>query len=373
MRPIKENKGRNLRIQQESIQYIRDNRLEVTKNNQKTLVILNSFYFVVLIFYYISSLTVFKSWNVTTFYLIVVIIQAVMQVIVLIRYKNKVRSWEEVNIACSVFQLYAMFFVAIMSIVPVEMNQPAVYFAPIGMAFVASFVFTYQRALVLVTVEMGGYLVASFLTKSRDVFAIDACSTLLAFFMAYFLARIMYTQRIRENESRQRIKRMGRIDSLTGLYNKASTEFLCKGYMKSKPLQDCVVMILDFDNFKFVNDTYGHQAGDAILRSFGRILKREADEDHVAGRIGGDEFLMFLKDASPLEAEAMAVRILNKTRTLVAPDGTNPFSCSIGIAGKRVNKNNLQNQETYKELFARADQALYQVKENGKNNYMIQS
>ena len=48
MRPIKENKGRNLRIQQESIQYIRDNRLEVTKNNQKTLVILNSFYFVVL-------------------------------------------------------------------------------------------------------------------------------------------------------------------------------------------------------------------------------------------------------------------------------------------------------------------------------------
>ena len=140
MRPIKENKGRNLRIQQESIQYIRDNRLEVTKNNQKTLVILNSFYFVVLIFYYISSLTVFKSWNVTKFYLIVVIIQAVMQVIVLIRYKNKVRSWEEVNIACSVFQLYAMFFVAIMSIVPVEMNQPAVYFAPIGMAFVASFV-----------------------------------------------------------------------------------------------------------------------------------------------------------------------------------------------------------------------------------------
>lgn len=373
MRLIKSNKGRNLRIQQGSVQYIRDNRTEVTKNNQKTLVILNTFYFVVLIMYLISSMTVFKSWNVTSLYLTAVVIQAIMQIIVMVRYKNKVRSWEEVNVSCSIFQLYAMFFVAIMSIVPLELNQPAVYFAPIGMAFVASFVFTYQRALALVAVEMGGYVVASFILKERDVFVIDAFSSLLAFCMAYFLARIMYTQRIRENESRQRIRRMGMIDSLTGLYNKASTEFLCKGYMKSKPLQDCVVMILDFDNFKFVNDTYGHQAGDAILKSFGRILKREADEDHVAGRIGGDEFFIFLKDSSPLEAEAMAVRILNKTRTLVAPDGTNPFSCSIGMASKRINKNDLQSQESYKELFARADQALYQVKENGKNNYMIQS
>lgn len=360
-------------IQQGSIQYIRDNRVEVTKNNQKTLLLLNMFYSVVLVLYFIASMTIFKSWNVEKIYLTALLIQCVMQVLVLLRYKNKNRSWEEVNLSCSIFQMYAMFFVGIMSVVPLEMNQPAVYYAPIGMAFTASFIYTFRRALTLGVIEMGLYLIVAFILKTRDVFVIDACSTALALVMAYFLTQILYTQRIRENESRQHIKRMGMMDSLTALYNKSSTEFLCKSYMKSKPMQECVVMILDFDNFKFVNDTYGHQAGDTVLRSFGRILKSEADEEHIAGRIGGDEFFMLLKDSSVSEAEAVAVRILNKTRTLTAADGTHPFSCSIGMAAKKINKFDLQKQEDYKQLFARADQALYQVKENGKNNYMIQS
>lgn len=361
-------------VQDGSVRYLTDNKKEVTKTNQKTLVILNVFYMVVLAIYLGASLTVFRSWNVTPLYTIAVAVQAILLIIVLVRYHgNNKRGWSEVKLACSIFQLYAMLFVGIMSIVPVEMNQPAVYLAPIGMAMIACFIFEFYHSIVLLAVELGVYLVIAFIYKETGVFAVDCCSTLLAFMMGLFLAKILYTQRMRENETRQHIKRMGMIDSLTGLYNKASTEFLCKNYLHNKPKRPCAMMILDFDNFKFVNDTYGHQAGDAVLRSFGRILKGEAGDEHVAGRIGGDEFFLFLKDCGPQEAEAHAERILNKTRMITAKDGTRPFSCSIGIAIKGINEEDRSPSETYRSIFSRADEVLYQVKENGKNNYMIQS
>ena len=361
-------------VQEGSIRYLLDNKKEVTRANQKTLVILNIFYMVVLILYLGASLTVFKSWNVTTLYTVAAVVQAVLLVVVLLRYKTgRRREWEEVKLACSIFQMYAMIFVGIMSIVPVEMKQPAVYLAPIAMAMAACFIFEFYHGIILLAIELGTYLVMAFIYKDTGVFAVDCCSTLLAFMMGVFLAKILYTQRIRENETRQHFRRMGMVDSLTGLYNKASTEFLCKNYLHNKPNRPCAMMILDFDNFKFVNDTYGHQAGDAVLRSFGRILKSVAGDEHVAGRIGGDEFFLFLKDCGAIEAEAYAEKILNKTRMITAKDGTRPFSCSIGIAVKGINEESRSASETYRDIFSRADEVLYQVKENGKNNYMTQS
>ncbi len=365
--------GANEKIQKGSIRYIKDNRQDVTRYNQRNLVMLNGFYTVVLLTYLVASFTVFKEWNVTMMYEIAASVQVLVMLFVYIRYRTKHRTYKEVSTMCMAFQLYAMTFVGVMSIFPVKMNQPAVYFVPIAMGFVASFIFTFNQAITLAAIEMGVYVVFSFIYKKNNVFAIDACSCLLAFFMIYFLGRILYMQRANENESRQRIRRMGMMDSLTGLYNKASSEFLTKNFIKTKPQQTCVMMILDFDNFKFVNDTYGHQAGDVVLRSFGRILKHEAEDEHVAGRIGGDEFYLFLKDTSAAEAEVIAERILNRTRIIQATDGTRPFSCSIGISFRHVEEMNGKTEDIYKSLFSRADQVLYQVKENGKNNYMIES
>jgi diguanylate cyclase (GGDEF)-like protein len=139
--------------------------------------------------------------------------------------------------------------------------------------------------------------------------------------------------------------------------------------LKNQPRQQCVAIILDFDNFKYVNDNYGHQTGDAVLKSFGKILKHVAGDEHIAGRIGGDEFFLFLKNCGTEEATQVAQRVLTETRTLRAPDGSTPFSCSIGIAVKKRFGGGGQEPEKYAELFARADQALYIVKECGKNNY----
>lgn len=356
-------------LQKGSIQYINDNERQVCRNNQHSLVVLNFFYFIVIFSFLFASKSLFKDWNVDVFYETAVILQIPVMLFVFLRYRKTPRSVTEVNIVCTCFQLYAMLFAGIMCIFPVEMRQPAVYFAPIGLGFLVTFTFTFYQTVFLALFETVAFLIASFLLKDVDVFVVDACSLGLFFILALYSARMLYQHRIRENDARQKIRRMGMIDALTSVYNKASTEFLCKGYMNSHPQRSCVAMILDFDNFKFVNDTYGHQGGDVVLKSFGGILKSLAGEEHIAGRIGGDEFFLFLKNQGPAEAEEVARQVLERTHALCAPDGTQPFSCSIGIAVKSPYGEKENDPQNYKELFARADRALYYVKEHGKNNF----
>ena len=361
-------------MQQDSIIYIQDNKSVVTKANQNTLVLLNVFYFIVLVGYFVASLNVFSEWHVARFYAAALILHIFMLVFVLLRYGKTVRSYREVCSMCTVFQLYAMTFTGIMSIVPIEMNQPAVYFMPLTMAFVAAFVFSFYHSITLVFVELGAYTIASYLTKSSEIFVIDLFSCILGVFLSVLVAKILFSHRARENESRQQLRRTGMIDQLTSTYNKATTEFLCREYMREHPLLPCVMMILDFDNFKTVNDTYGHQAGDVVLRSFGRILKQAAGQDHIAGRIGGDEFFLLFKNCRIADVERKARDIQEETRRLRAPDGSQPFSCSIGIAvGPPQDSGEEYGTSAYDKMFARADRALYEVKKNGKNNYRIDS
>lgn len=143
------------RVQQESIDYIEENRSSVVKNNQKTLFALNIIYFVVVVGYLLASLTVFSEWQVTGVYARAVAVHLVVLPIIIIRYRKKTRSYKEVSIVCKVFQLYVMTFAGIMSIVPIEMNQPAVYYMPMAVAFVVAFTYTFYQALELVLFRDG--------------------------------------------------------------------------------------------------------------------------------------------------------------------------------------------------------------------------
>lgn len=124
-------------------------------------------------------------------------------------------------------------------------------------------------------------------------------------------------------------------------------------------------MVLGIDDFKRVNDTYGHQEGDRVLRRLGALLQQGFHEDDVIGRIGGDEFLVLMKDIDAYSARERAVEIVDKLARSLSSHPELRATCSAGLAIAP------EDSKDFDAVFARADQALYQAKQQGKNRLGI--
>ncbi|MBQ9973770.1 MAG: diguanylate cyclase [Oscillospiraceae bacterium] len=164
------------------------------------------------------------------------------------------------------------------------------------------------------------------------------------------------------------LKERAERDALTKLLNKASTQQLVTEYLNTRDAQELsALLLLDLDNFKTINDTYGHLYGDAVLSQIGSNLRRLFRSQDIIGRIGGDEFLIFLKDIPTADLVAdRCTLLLNTFRELferLCPDLN--VSCSIGAALAPT------HGSVWSDLFQRADEALYLAKGKGKDQYKL--
>jgi diguanylate cyclase (GGDEF)-like protein len=118
-------------------------------------------------------------------------------------------------------------------------------------------------------------------------------------------------RRLEQADELSKLRRLSEVDALTGLSNRRGiTSALDRALGKSRTSQtDLSVVLLDVDNFKHVNDTHGHKEGDALLRQIASLLRRTIREHDLAGRIGGDEFVLVLPDCSHLAAMQLGGRI----------------------------------------------------------------
>jgi diguanylate cyclase (GGDEF)-like protein/PAS domain S-box-containing protein len=158
-------------------------------------------------------------------------------------------------------------------------------------------------------------------------------------------------------------------DPLTGVYNKEVTIKKIDKYISGNKNGMHVLMFIDFDDFKSINDNYGHLQGDKVLTYVIGRIKMIFTEGEIIGRIGGDEFVAFAGNIKNVEEAVKKVVLLKKEldTTYVSDNYSIPISASIGVslypeAGSH-----------YEQMMERADQALYRVKEHGKNNYMLYS
>ena len=155
-------------------------------------------------------------------------------------------------------------------------------------------------------------------------------------------------------------------DALTSLYNKETTRSVIVQSLANRA--DSMIdalLIADVDNFKRVNDGYGHQKGDAILAAVAKKMKDCVGADNVTGRMGGDEFMMLLCTVTDAEeVERVACELTRAVRTVVLNEETGEtMSISLGIALCP------QDGISYQQLYAHADNALYAAKRTGKNGY----
>lgn len=160
-----------------------------------------------------------------------------------------------------------------------------------------------------------------------------------------------------------------RMDDMTGILNKAAIQASIRDYLSvSAPESLHAVMMIDTDNFKAVNDTLGHLFGDEVIKFVARAIKNTFRESDFVGRIGGDEFLVFMKNTTKEVTEQRAVALNQSLHRKFEKDGHScAISCSIGIAYYPM------DGIDYDSLVTSADDALYQAKKRGKNRYVISS
>lgn len=156
------------------------------------------------------------------------------------------------------------------------------------------------------------------------------------------------------------------MDAMTRVYNKVATRERINAFINNSRKQDKhALLIVDMDNFKKVNDTFGHLKGDEALKEGVSHLKSMFRGDDIIGRIGGDEFVVFMSNVTSREDIVNKAKSIGKAfRKTYSEDGHEvTVSASIGISIYPM------DGSEYEELLDKSDKALYEVKKNGKNGF----
>jgi diguanylate cyclase (GGDEF)-like protein len=201
-----------------------------------------------------------------------------------------------------------------------------------------------------------GYLSKNNLSQEKLVNAID-------------VALDKWTQLQQANADKEELQRLANLDSLTGLYNRqAILSKLREVINRAKRYkEDFSLSMLDVDLFRRVNDRYGHLTGDEVLEKIAALIRQNIRDTDIAGRYGGEEFIIILPLADLSSAMVVAERIRNIIENAEMKDSAgNVFVITVSQG-----LSSWEQGEDAHSLISRADEALYKAKENGRNRVEI--
>lgn len=164
-------------------------------------------------------------------------------------------------------------------------------------------------------------------------------------------------------KERRKFRGQAHTDGLTGLFNRIGFSTAFQKYVLDNPEEHCVCVMMDLDDFKFINDLYGHDVGDAALVSLAADIRKNFPHGSISARSGGDEFLVVLKNTDKVTAEKLVSDFASMPHSFVWDGKTYSYGVSLGYADYPANAKNQA------ELIGKADIALYEAKLHGKRSY----
>lgn len=217
--------------------------------------------------------------------------------------------------------------------------------------------------MALATLSMIGYSIFSIFVFNVFSIAIPTFYPLLAIGMSYSISSI-YAQALHSLERASLFKQATR-DGLTNLYNIRHFNLLLEAEFRNVAMYKARKLALimgDVDNFKHLNDTHGHPAGDTILREFAKIIESKCRQIDIVARYGGEEFIVMLTGAGEKDALAVGEKIRGavEERKFKFKNVVYSTTISLGVV-------EYTNERDKEELIAKADKALYKAKQEGKN------
>ena len=173
----------------------------------------------------------------------------------------------------------------------------------------------------------------------------------------------------RLEQANVQLKQLSQTDRLTGLFNRGTWESMLVGeFKRSRRYQTaCALVMFDIDHFKHINDTYGHQPGDEILRVVSRLIRENLRQTDIAGRYGGEEFAVLLPETQGDGAMSFADRLRGQIEKTATDTTAGPLSCTVSFGIALLD----ESIPDYVTWISCADKALYQSKEKGRNRVTL--
>lgn len=231
-------------------------------------------------------------------------------------------------------------------------------------------------ALIIYTISyLAYYLAIAFTGESINVLLSNRVNGITAVGLAFGLSVMLWrnnyvtiTQRRRIANQQRMLERMAYHDDLTTLHNRRWFDRIVQCELdkldEQDQDQDSVLVVMDIDHFKLINDTYGHPTGDEVLCQLALILMASRRENDIVARLGGEEFIILLAQTQLETGRLLAERLRKRVMEAAFVVGTVTLhiTASFGVASLRaVKERNLPN------YYALADEAMYQAKQNGRN------
>ncbi|WP_408071607.1 diguanylate cyclase [Butyrivibrio sp. JL13D10] len=256
------------------------------------------------------------------------------------------------------FLLFSLFIYRDMASDP---GQQAVWFPLFLMVFPTVYIAKMYWYGIFEFVLLTIFSVASYYCKPHDIFLRDVYLGLASYIPSMLCAQIILVSRAKEGLAIDELTRISTIDKLTYLLNKgALLSNINKYFERRKPGDPCGMCIIDVDNFKQVNDNFGHNVGDLLLSNIGDLLRKNFRSSDFIGRFGGDEFMVFMPGIARIDLVEMRCRSMQMMLADLDLGTGAPFTLSIGAIIDT-------GDHSMGEVFRMADDALYQSKIMGKN------
>ena len=297
------------------------------------------------------------------FYLLALIYSAIATGVFFLVRKDSVAAQLIIYLSISLLFLFACL---------ITQNKPAVPATMFIVLLLISPMFMIDKPYFMaieLSVSSAVFLFWMYRAKPYEIWQYDLINVIIYTVVGIFLHVIANSLRIKEFVLTRKLNIQKDTDGLTGLNNKDALTRAINEYLADDSGGKGLLFFLDLDRFKAINDTYGHDVGDSVIRQMGAFLGSRFSNDEIVGRFGGDEFILFLKGTDSPETAAQTAReiLAGAAEAVSLPDGELTFGLSIGVAVYRGLEKN------YSEIIRKADAALYRAKGDPDNRFRIYS